>query len=77
MANRRGLELTEEQKADMTSAIKKYFKEERGEALGDLAASLVLDFVVQKLGPQFYNMGVADSARYMGERAEELLSLQK
>jgi uncharacterized protein (DUF2164 family) len=74
---KRKIELSKEQRADMATAIRKYFREERGEELGELASHLVLDFIVEKLGPQFYNMGVADASRYMSERVEDMLSLQK
>lgn len=69
--------LTKEQKADMTSSIKKYFLKEREEDIGDLASSLILCFIVEKLAPEFYNQGVSDSYRFMNDRIEELLLIQK
>ncbi len=69
--------LTKEQKADMTSSIKKYFLKEREEDIGDLASSLILSFIVEKLAPEFYNQGVSDSYRFMNDRIEELLLIQK
>lgn len=71
------IELSKEVKVDMVSAIKKYFAEERDEELGDLASALILDFITEKLGPEFYNQGVYDSYSYMSERCEDLLSIQK
>lgn len=61
----------------MVSEIKEYFLEEREIKLGDLAASLVLDFFIRTLAPEFYNQGVYDAHRYIMEKAEDLLSLQK
>lgn len=60
----------------MISAIKGYFLKEREEELGDLAAGLVLDFVIEKLAPEFYNQGVYDSYKLMENRIEDLLSIQ-
>lgn len=71
------IKLSKEVKAGMVSAIKKYFAEERDEELGDLATALILDFITEKLGPEFYNQGVYDSYSYMSERCEDLLSIQK
>ena len=69
--------LTKEQREAMISSIKTYFLNEREEELGDLASSLLLDFIIEELAPEFYNRGVYDSYQYMNERVEDLLSIQK
>ncbi|MCE5295732.1 MAG: DUF2164 domain-containing protein [Euryarchaeota archaeon] len=69
--------LTKEKRQEMVSAIKLYFKKERDEEIGDLAAGLLLSFIIDKLAPEFYNQGVFDSYKYMGDRIDDLLSLQK
>ena len=69
--------LTKEKREDMVSAIKAYFLNEREEELGDLASNLILNFIIEELAPEFYNMGVYDSYKYISERAEDLLSIQK
>jgi uncharacterized protein (DUF2164 family) len=69
--------LSKEQRTDMISAIKRYFKQERGEEIGDLASGLILDFVIEELAPEFYNLGVHDSYRFMESRIEDLMSIQK
>lgn len=71
------IELTKEKRKDMISAIKNYFYNEREEELGDLASSLILDFIIEELAPEFYNQGVYDSYKYMNDRIEDLLSIQK
>ena len=45
-------------------------------ALG-LAAVLLLDFITEELGPEFYNLGVMDSYRCMQDMAEDLLAIRK
>jgi uncharacterized protein (DUF2164 family) len=69
--------LTKEQREDMISSIKTYFLEEREEELGDLAANLMLNFIIEELAPEFYNKGVYDSYKYMSDRVEDVLSIQK
>lgn len=59
------------------AAIKKYFREDRGEDLGDLAAQLVLDFVAEKIGPHYYNLGIRDAGKFLAERLEDLGALEK
>lgn len=69
--------LTKEKRENMISAIKTYFFDEREEELGDLASNLMLDFIIDELAPEFYNQGVYDSYKYMSDRVEDLLSVQK
>jgi uncharacterized protein (DUF2164 family) len=70
------IKLTKEQRTEMVSSIKKYFKQERGEEIGDLGSGLILDFIIDRLAPEFYNQGVQDSYRYMGDRLEDMLAIQ-
>lgn len=71
------IKITEEKRENMISAIKNYFSKERDEDLGDLASSLILDFITEELAVEFYNQGVYDSYKYMNDRCEDLLSIQK
>jgi uncharacterized protein (DUF2164 family) len=50
-----------ERRADLLHKLKAYFREERDEDLGDLAANLLLDFIEREMGPAFYNQGVKDA----------------
>jgi len=49
------IRLTKERRDELVSEIKNYFLKEREEEIGDLAAGLVLDFIVEKIAPEFYN----------------------
>ncbi len=77
MNNKDKIKLSKEKKETMIAAIKKHYLKERDEKLGDLAAMILLDFVMEELAPEFYNQGVYDSHLYMMERCEELLAIQK
>ena len=61
----------------LISEIQTYFLNEREEELGELATNLLLDFFIEKLGPELYNQGVYDSYRYMSTQVEDLLGIQK
>lgn len=69
--------LSKEKKDRLISEIRAYFLNEREEELGDLAAALLLDFIEEKLGPEFYNQGVLDSYILMKDRVEDIMSLEK
>ena len=70
------IKLPKDIREQMLVEIKRYFSNERDEELGDLAASLCLDFIIEELAPEFYNQGVYDSCNYMKDKSEDLLSLQ-
>ena len=61
----------------MIGQIRDFFLKERGEDIGDLAADIVLDFIVEKMALKFYNKGIDDAYAYMTDRIPDLLSLQK
>jgi len=71
------IKLSKEKKEYMASEIKTYFFKERGEEIGDLASALILDFVIEKLAPEFFNQGIAEAYKYMNERLEDIFSIQK
>lgn len=77
MNNKTKIKIDKEKREEMITAIKKYFINEREEDLGDLASALILDFIIEELAPEFYNQGVQDSYKYMGNKIEDLLALQK
>ncbi len=74
--NESRIKLEKEKKEEMVERIQNYFSNEREEEIGNLAATLILNFVVKELAPEFYNQGVQDAYRYMTERCEDMLSIQ-
>ncbi|NMB78288.1 MAG: DUF2164 domain-containing protein [Methanomicrobiales archaeon] len=68
--------ISKELRDEMITEIKDYFSSERNEEIGDLSAGLMLDFIIERLAPGFYNRGVDDAYRYMKESAEDLLSIR-
>lgn len=65
------------EKDEMLRAIKVFYKKERDEEIGDLAAMLILDFFEKNIGKFFYNRGVRDAQKYIGERLEEMYEIEK
>ncbi|MGB7606209.1 MAG: DUF2164 domain-containing protein [Lutisporaceae bacterium] len=70
-------ELSKEKKEYMVYAIQSYFRNEVDIDLGDLASTLILDFFTEKLASEFYNQGVADAQKYISEKIEDMLGIQK
>ena len=57
--------LAKERKEEMLAELKTYFLKERGDEIGDLGSTLILDVICEKLAPEFYNQGVRDSCHCM------------
>jgi uncharacterized protein (DUF2164 family) len=66
------LELTSAERDEAMNSLKKYFAEERDEPLSDLQARLLLDFILQELGPLAYNRGVHDAEIFFRKHLEDL-----
>ena len=66
------IELSKEQKQQIIESIKQYFEESMDEKIGDLKASLLLDFFMQEIGPSVYNRAITDAQAYMQEKVSDL-----
>lgn len=71
------IKVAKDKQEEMINELRQYFYTERGEELGELAASMLLDFITEKLAPEFYNQGIIDVYNYINEKAEDMLGLQK
>lgn len=76
MKNKDKIKISKEKEEHMLDEIKEYFEVERGEELGDLASSIILHFITEKLAPEFYNQGVYDAHKYMSDRCDDLLTIE-
>ena len=77
MSKKSGIKIEKGKREDMIHSIKGFFLDERDEDLGDLASSLILDFIIDELAPEFYNQGVYHSYIYMNDKLEDLLGIKK
>jgi uncharacterized protein (DUF2164 family) len=66
------IEIPDETRRTLIASIRRYFAEEMDEEIGDLKASLLLDFVLQEVGPTVYNGAIADAQARMQERVVDL-----
>ena len=71
------IDLTNEVRKVLVESIKRYYWNERHEELNSLGAELLLDFIVNDIGPYIYNKAIGDSYAYMNERIEDMLGLEK
>jgi uncharacterized protein (DUF2164 family) len=65
------MELTELARADAIASLKRYF-EENFEPLGDLPAGLLLNYILEEIGPAIYNHAIHDAQARMTQRVADL-----
>lgn len=53
------------------ASLKKYAAENLDESMGDLKASLLLDFILKEVGPCIYNQAIREAQTYMQEKVAE------
>jgi uncharacterized protein (DUF2164 family) len=66
------IKLEKEAEKRLIESIKRFFAETLEEEIGDLRASLVLDFCLKEIGPSIYNRAVADAQAFMQEKVADL-----
>jgi len=66
------IKLEKDAEKRMTESIKRFFAETLEEEIGDLRASLVLDFCLKEIGPSIYNQAVAEAQAVLQEKVADL-----
>ena len=73
----KAVELDANGQKELLREIKEYFLQERDEDLSDFQAENLLRFILHIIGPAIYNQGIFDAHRFMGEKLEDMLGLEK
>jgi uncharacterized protein (DUF2164 family) len=66
------IELAKEDRQRAVASIERYFRENMEEKIGNIAASGLLSFFLEEVGPSVYNKGVIDAQERIQSRVEEL-----
>ncbi|MDE3201332.1 MAG: DUF2164 domain-containing protein [Acidobacteriota bacterium] len=66
------LELTKPQRTAAIASLQRYFEEELSEPIGDLKAGLLLNYIVEEIGPVIYNQAIADAQARLSARVSDL-----
>jgi uncharacterized protein (DUF2164 family) len=69
------LRLPDDARKRAIASIKQYVSTELEQDIGDLKASLLLDYILAEIGPSVYNTGIADAKAFFDERAADLAAL--
>ncbi|WP_374569046.1 DUF2164 domain-containing protein [Ideonella sp.] len=66
------IELSKEARQEAVASIERYFRENMDEKIGNIAASGLLGFFLEEIGPSIYNQAVADAQERLQMRVSEL-----
>jgi uncharacterized protein (DUF2164 family) len=66
------IELSKEARSDAIASIQRYFHENMPEAIGNLAAGLLLNYFLEEVGPAIYNQAIADAQARIQQRLSDL-----
>jgi uncharacterized protein (DUF2164 family) len=65
------LELNKQQRTQAISSLQRYF-EENLDPIGDLPAGLLLNFILEEIGPVIYNQAISDAQTRLTQRVADL-----
>jgi uncharacterized protein (DUF2164 family) len=66
------LELTKQQRTAAITSIQRYFQENLPDPIGDLPAGLLLNFILEEIGPVIYNQAISDAQTRLTQRVADL-----
>jgi uncharacterized protein (DUF2164 family) len=66
------IELTDEQRRRLLAEITSFMHDEFDTDIGELRATLVLDFMMKHAAPAAYNQGVADCQAYLTHKLADM-----
>ena len=65
------IELPKQKRADAIASLQRYF-EENLDPIGDLPAGLLLNFILEEIGPAIYNQAITDAQTRIQLQAADL-----
>ena len=66
------IDLSKDTAQHVIASIKRYFAEHMDDEIGDLKASLLLDFCLREIGPCIYNQAIAEAQAHLHDRVADL-----
>lgn len=66
------IELPKDVRTRAVLSLERWFQDERDERIGNIAASALLGFFLEEVGPSIYNQAVTDAQERLQHRVSEL-----
>lgn len=56
----------------LSEKVQVYFRDEHDDSIGDLKASLLIDFFIDELGAEIYNQAISDAQGFLQDKLIDL-----
>ncbi|MGH9420923.1 MAG: DUF2164 domain-containing protein [Thermoanaerobaculia bacterium] len=66
------ISLSDDAAKQSVASIRRYFKDELDQDIGDLKAALVLEFFIKEIAPSVYNDAISDAQAFLRDRVADL-----
>jgi uncharacterized protein (DUF2164 family) len=66
------IELSKQVRDDAIASIQRYFERNLPEPIGELPATLLLNYFVEEIGPSIYNQAITDAQARLQQRVADL-----
>ena len=66
------IELSKQARADAIASLQRYFDENLSEPIGDMPAGLLLNFILEEIGPSIYNRAIEEAQSHLQQRVADL-----
>lgn len=67
------IKIEKHQRQQLINQLKTYFDKELDRELGGFEAEFLLDFLIEQLGPQFYNQGLLDAQALLQSKVDQIV----
>lgn len=66
------IELNKQGRATAIASLKRYLQDDLSEPMGDLKAGLLLNYILEEIGPAIYNKAISDAQARLSARVADL-----
>jgi uncharacterized protein (DUF2164 family) len=66
------IEISKQARADAIASLQRYFDENLSGPIGDLPAGLLLNFILEEIGPSIYNRAIEEAQTHLQQRVADL-----
>ncbi len=72
MKKKTTISMSKDARENAVSSLRAYAAEHLDEQMGDLKAGLLLDFILEEIGPTIHNQAISDARAFIEDRAADL-----
>lgn len=66
------IKFDKQERAEMVARVQRYFVDELDSSIGEIPAELLLNFFAERMGPFYYNQGLADAKAVLGKVVDDV-----